>query len=221
MCPSASTNWPRTEAEWMMPTEQFIHVFFIVYCFNSGCTLVSVNCDMKTLTVHAHTHCQYVHQQASIPDFLWLVFQYFFSQDNYQFSHLGYSVLDKLCMQLKGPTFYKASVVSSHPILLFFNLGVPSWVSNTLYPALTSSFSSTGKPSHFTSWKGFHLEPGVPYVPRATRDGVLTGSLDHSWDQLLQLGSLKILRWNLGYRCLSENTCQGKGKKQVGPRRKL
>ena len=114
---------------------------------------MSATCDTKTLTVYAHTHCQYVHQQASIPDFLWLIFQYFFSQDNYQFSHSGYSIPDKLCMQLKGPTFYKASVVSSHPILLFFNLWVPSWVSNTWYPALTSSFSSTGKPSHFTSCK--------------------------------------------------------------------
>ena len=132
---------------------------------------MSATCDTKTLTVYAHTHCQYVHQQASIPDFLWLTFQYFFSQDNYQFSHSGYSIPDKLGMQLKGPTFYKASVVSSHPILLFFNLWVPSWVSNTWYPALTSSFSSTGKPSHFTSCKSCHLEPGVPYVP----------SMCHTW----------------------------------------
>lgn len=49
-----STNWPRTEAEWMMPTEQFIHALLFI-ASSIVDALVSVNCDMKTLTVHAHT----------------------------------------------------------------------------------------------------------------------------------------------------------------------
>ena len=65
----------------------------------------------------------------------------------------------------------------------------------------------------FYTGESYHFEPGVPYVPCVTCDGVLNGSSDHSWGQLSQLGSVEDpeMEWNLARKMFTREHLSREG----------